>query len=617
MYRIPKRIIQTGKNAQLSLRERAVVTNLKLLNPDYEYLFFDDTQVQLFIDQEFPTYRTVFDSFKFPIQRFDFFRYLAVYRYGGFYFDLDFLLASGLSSLLELGCVFPVEGLTFSDLLRTDYQMDWQLGNYAFGSAAGHPFLRAIIENCVRSQTDPDWVKPMERGVPFLSRAEFFVLNTTGPGLVSRTLAERPDLSKSLTALFPDDLCDPNNWNRFGDLGIHMMEGSWRIQRSFVLKRLAKYLEYLHLQKALKQSRKLPKTRQSISKVDSSPERLQTIESDIRGSLVSILIPAFNAEEWIADTIRSAIAQTWHRKEIIVVDDGSKDQTLAIARQFESDGVRVAAQKNQGAAAARNKAFSLSQGDYIQWLDADDLLAPDKIAKQMEALDQCRSKRTLFSSAWGLFMYRPSRAEFMPTALWCDLTPIEWLLRKMGQNLYMQTASWLVSRELTEAAGQWDTRLLGDDDGEYFCRVLLASDGTKFTPEAKAYYRGPGLAFRSLSYMGHSNRKIYAHWLSMQLHIGYLRGMEDSARVRDACLRYLQTSLIYFYPEKPDIVEQARELARELGGHLGPPQLSWKYSWMEALFGWRLAKSGQEALLKSRWSVESSLDKALFHIQKK
>jgi glycosyltransferase involved in cell wall biosynthesis len=330
---------------------------------------------------------------------------------------------------------------------------------------------------------------------------------------------------------------------------------------------------------------------------------------------VSILIPAFNAQEWIADTLRSAMAQTWQKKEIIVVDDGSTDETLAIARQFESDCVRVFTQKNQGAAAARNKAFSLSHGDYIQWLDADDLLAPDKIARQMEILDQCGTKRKLLSSAWGLFMYRPYRAEFVPTALWCDLTPIEWLLRKMGQNLYMQTASWLVSRELTESAGPWDTRLLGDDDGEYFCRVLLASDGVQFVPEAKVYYRGPGLAFSSLSHMGQSPRRIDAHWLSMQLHIGYLRSLEDSERVRAACLRYLQTSLIHFYPAKLDIVKQAQQLARDLGGELGPPSLSWKYHWMKAIFGWHTAKFGQQVLLGFRWSMERFWDKALFRVE--
>ena len=127
--------------------------------------------------------------------------------------------------------------------------------------------------------------------------------------------------------------------------------------------------------------------------------------------LVSILIPAYNAETWIADTIESAIAQTWPHKEIIVVDDGSTDGTLAIARQFESNEVRVVTQSNQGAAAARNKAFSLSRGDYIQWLDADDLLSPDKIAHQMRQRRRQGIERTLFSSPWASFRYRPSQSQ--------------------------------------------------------------------------------------------------------------------------------------------------------------------------------------------------------------
>ena len=330
--------------------------------------------------------------------------------------------------------------------------------------------------------------------------------------------------------------------------------------------------------------------------------------------LVSILIPAFNAEEWVADTLRSAIAQTWEPKEIIVVDDGSTDQTYEVARQFESQGVLVVTQKNQGASAARNKAFALSKGAFIQWLDADDLLAPDKIARQMQAWDEDPSERILLSSAWGLFTYRHRRAEFASTALWCDLSPTEWLLRKLGQNLYMQTATWLVSRELTKAAGPWDTRLLSDDDGEYFSRVLLASDGVRFVPDAKVYYRGPGIAFATLSYIGQSEKRIEAHWLSMQLHIKYLRYLEDSERVRDACLRYLQTSLIYFYPERSAIVKQAETIASDLGGHLGSPILSWKYSWIKAVLGWQGAKCSQQLLLKFRWSLEKLWDKTLLRI---
>jgi PST family polysaccharide transporter len=329
--------------------------------------------------------------------------------------------------------------------------------------------------------------------------------------------------------------------------------------------------------------------------------------------LVSILIPAFNTQEWIADTLRSAIAQTWERKEIIVVDDGSTDQTLRIARRFEGAGVRVVTQKNQGAAAARNTAFSLSRGDYIQWLDADDLLAPDKIARQMDVLNQVQSKRMLVSSAFGLFKYRYNRAQFRQTVLWADLSPTEWLIRKLGNNVYMQTATWLVSRELTEAAGPWNTLLLGDDDGEYFCRILLASDGVRFVPDSKVYYRAPWVG--TLSYVGRSDRKIEAHWRSMQLHIFYLRRLEDSERVRAACMKYLQTCFDYFYPERPDIVKQAEQTAIELGGQLMLPQLSWKYSWIRVIFGWDLAKRTQMFLPQIKWWFVKTWDKVLFRLR--
>jgi glycosyltransferase involved in cell wall biosynthesis len=329
--------------------------------------------------------------------------------------------------------------------------------------------------------------------------------------------------------------------------------------------------------------------------------------------LVSILIPAFNAQEFIVETLRSAIAQTWKRKEIIVVEDGSTDQTLALARQFEAEGVRVVTQKNQGAAAARNVAFSLSKGDYIQWLDADDVLAPNKIAEQMEILKHRGSKRTLLSGPWAYFLYRHGRAKFISTPLWCDLTPVEWLLRKMERNLHMQTATWLVSRELTEAAGPWNRQLLGDDDGEYFCRVLLASDGVKFAPDAKVYYRLSGSA--SLSYIGQSERKMEAQWRSMELHIQYLRSLEDSERVRAACVQYLQNWLIFFYPDTLGIVHRAEVTAHNLGGELKTPDLRWKYAWIEAIFGWAFARRAQVLAQSARLSMRRSWDKALFRVQ--
>ena len=258
---IPKRIIQTGKYSQLALKDRAMASNVRLWNPEFEYRYFDNAAVDAFVAAEFPQYRSIFDGFRYRIQKYDFFRYLAVYRYGGFYFDLDVLLATGLSPLLDAGCVFPFEGLTFSRFLRNEYGLDWQIGNYAFGGAPGHPFLEAVIDNCVRAQRDPRWLEPMMKSLPPLSRVDFLILNSTGPGLLSRTLAEAPELTADMTVLFPEDVCDTSTWNRFGDMGIHLMDGSWRNPGGLVRRRLTQIWEVRRMNRLLKESRNSGKTR--------------------------------------------------------------------------------------------------------------------------------------------------------------------------------------------------------------------------------------------------------------------------------------------------------------------------------------------------------------------
>jgi inositol phosphorylceramide mannosyltransferase catalytic subunit len=105
--RIPKRIIQTDKSRNLPILQRSAVAGIRLNNPDFEYIFFDDLEVETFIGDHFPEYREVFNSFPFAIQKYDFFRYVAVYKLGGFYLDTDMLLATGLTDLLDCGCVFP------------------------------------------------------------------------------------------------------------------------------------------------------------------------------------------------------------------------------------------------------------------------------------------------------------------------------------------------------------------------------------------------------------------------------------------------------------------------------------------------------------------------------
>jgi glycosyltransferase involved in cell wall biosynthesis len=330
--------------------------------------------------------------------------------------------------------------------------------------------------------------------------------------------------------------------------------------------------------------------------------------------LVSILIPAYNAEKWISYTLQSAINQTWPHKEIIVVDDGSTDRTADLVRQFASKAVKLCCTENRGNSAAENQGFQLCQGDYIQWLDADDLLAPDKIERQLAALRETESRRILLSSPWAHFYYRTRHAKFVRTSLCQDLSPVEWLLRKLGENLHMQTGTWLVSRELTEAAGPWDTRLHYDQDGEYFARVLLASEGTRFVQGTGIFYRmTPG---NRISYIGKSNKKKDSLLFSMKLHMQYLRSLEDSQRVRNACLVYMQTKFYNFYPERPDLVAELQELTARLGGHLGAPRLRSKYAWMTPIVGWGAAKWAQRVLPQMKASCLRHFDKAIFDLEK-
>ena len=326
--------------------------------------------------------------------------------------------------------------------------------------------------------------------------------------------------------------------------------------------------------------------------------------------LVSILIPAFNAEKWIRDCVKSALAQTWSCKEIIIVDDGSRDATLEIARSYSSPDVRVASQDHRGASVARNRALSLAQGDYIQWLDADDLLAPDKIARQLEGTEPGHSSRLLFSGAWGKFYHCPKRSRFIPTSLWEDLEPAEWLFRKAEQNLWMAIESWLVSRRLTEMAGPWNETLFRDNDGEYFCRVLSCSSGIRFIREARCFCRTG--TFGSISHdLALTDHKLNSVAFCILSYVQRLRATEDSPRTHTACLKLLQREAIYFYPERPDLLRQLQDMATNLGGRLEPPALRAKYRWLQKALGWRIAKKSQQLLPAFRSLLEKHWERLL------
>ncbi len=295
---------------------------------------------------------------------------------------------------------------------------------------------------------------------------------------------------------------------------------------------------------------------------------------------VSILIPAYNAERWLTQTLQSALAQTWPHKEVIVVDDGSRDQTLAVARRFErvNQGlnvrVRVVHQANAGASAARNHAFALAQGDCIQWLDADDVLDPHKIARQMQAAALHADPRALFTAAWGRFFNDPSRAREQPGPLWQTLAPNDWLIQKFQHNTFMMLDAWLIPRAVAQAAGPWDERLSFDDDGEYACRLVAHSSQVIFVGDARCGYRSgnnESLSWQAAATAETSARTQASAYRAMTQSIQQLQRLDNSPTARRACVQLVQDTYPLFDAYNPPLRKGCELLAASLGGELQAP----------------------------------------------
>jgi glycosyltransferase involved in cell wall biosynthesis len=325
--------------------------------------------------------------------------------------------------------------------------------------------------------------------------------------------------------------------------------------------------------------------------------------------LVSILIPAYNKEEWIAETIESALAQTWNNKELIIIDDGSTDSTLEVIRRFESKIVKVFPQENQGVCAARNKAYSMAQGSYIQWLDADDLLHPQKIEAQMARSSDGDDSLCLRTAAFGSFYFRKEAARFQVTRLWQDLSPADWIITSFKERAWMNPTAWLVSRRLSDLAGPWDRRLAlsGADDGEYIFRVIAKSRAVEFCPKAKCYYR-----IGNLSSLNHnSERALNSLFLALTLGIQHLLSIENSTRSKEASLQYLQDWFHLFYSGPTELIGEMQAFATGIGGQLIEPQFTWKYALIHRVCGWGTANTACKYLRLQRMLAERALDQLL------
>lgn len=214
---IAPNIIQTWKNNIIPEKYKIFVKKIKKLNPKSKYMFFNDDDIEHFIKNKFPKYYNIFNKFPYKIQKIDFFRYLAIYYYGGVYLDLDIFLSKSLLNIgLENKCVFPLEYINNSDILLQKQGFKGLIGNYAFYSPKGHSFIKKIIDNIVNNR-----IKTIDYKNGF--DYQRYVLYKTGPVMVTQSYIDyRNKNFINLIKPYPfEKFC-------FGDYGKHQMMGTWK-----------------------------------------------------------------------------------------------------------------------------------------------------------------------------------------------------------------------------------------------------------------------------------------------------------------------------------------------------------------------------------------------------
>jgi glycosyltransferase involved in cell wall biosynthesis len=330
--------------------------------------------------------------------------------------------------------------------------------------------------------------------------------------------------------------------------------------------------------------------------------------------LVSICIPAFNSEKWIRSTIRSALNQTWDNKEIIIVDDGSTDNTYNIAKEYESSIMKVYKQKNSGACTARNQAFSLSKGDFIQWLDSDDIIDANKLSFQLSDENNYNNPLVIHTASWGYFYYRLSKADFKPNHLWRDLSPKDWLIERFSKGSFMPCHSFLVSRELTEKVGPWDSSLHRNQDGEYFSRVVSHSSLVKFHTSSKCYYRkGNNTSISSFTDV----KTITSMIISMEKSINNLLRIEDSKKSRQASIKYFQYFYnTYYFANNKYLTDLVQMEILTLGGNLEKPLYNKTFLFFSKIFGYQFTIRLKEFIWRNKVRFKRTIDKLFYFLFK-
>jgi glycosyltransferase involved in cell wall biosynthesis len=210
--------------------------------------------------------------------------------------------------------------------------------------------------------------------------------------------------------------------------------------------------------------------------------------------LVSIVIPAYNAAQTIKTTVRSVFDQTVQDFEILIVDDGSKDKTIGVAESIGDSRIKVISQVNGGASSARNKGIKEAKGEYVAFLDADDLWMPNKLESQLAVFS---NDKDVSAVQCGVY-YVNNDLEVLSVRR-CVESKDVLLETLLFQNLPGLMSTLIVKREVFEKIGFLDTKLVILEDWELAIRLSRFCNFKNVEEPLALYRQFPGNRSKDLS----------------------------------------------------------------------------------------------------------------------
>lgn len=300
--------------------------------------------------------------------------------------------------------------------------------------------------------------------------------------------------------------------------------------------------------------------------------------------LVSILIPLYNAEQYIEETITKALEQTYSNTELVIVDDHSTDNSLKIAQKYASEKVHIYSNPKKGGNSARNYAFEKCNGEYIKFMDADDYCTNDMIEKQMERMLKDGDENTLIFSP--VKMPYPDGKFFLPPReIDKDYIPgIELLIDIWRERGWNCPHCHLMHRNLFVKSKGWDESILRNQDGEFFARVAAEASKSLSVKNVFAIWRqtGNGVSTRKST---ESHKSVL---LTFKRIINLILSYKDTSETRYACANHLGLFLYMHYDTIQPLIPDILKVYNELGtGIVLPNRKTIKI--LRFFLGWRNA----------------------------